>query len=63
MQSRPIFHLSLSSINLEDTRSFYENNFGCKVKRITNSGKGIHFDFFGHQLTFVEVSPERHIEV
>ena len=57
---KQIFHLSLSSLNIEDTRNFYQLNFDCKVKRITKSGKGIHLDFFGHQLTFVEVSPDRH---
>ena len=57
---KQIFHLSLSSLNIEDTRNFYESNFACKVRRVTKSGKGIHMDFFGHQLTFVEVTPEKH---
>ena len=60
---KQIFHLSLSTINIEDIRNFYELNFGCKVRRITKSGKGIHIDFFGHQLTFVEVTPERHRQI
>ena len=58
-----IFHLSLSSLNIEDTRNFYELNFACKVRRVTKSGKGIHLDFFGHQLTFVEVTPEKHNQI
>ncbi len=60
---KQIFHLSLSSLNIENTRNFYESNFDCKARRITKSGKGIHLDFFGHQLTFVEVSPERHNQI
>ena len=60
---KQIFHLSLSSLNIEDTRNFYELNFACKVRRVTKSGKGIHIDFFGHQLTFVEVTPEKHRQI
>ncbi len=58
--AKQIFHLSLSALNIEETRNFYESNFACQVRRITKSGKGIHLNFFGHQLTFVEVTPERH---
>ncbi|ELS03822.1 putative dioxygenase of extradiol dioxygenase family [Xenococcus sp. PCC 7305] len=61
--AKQIFHLSLSALNIEDTRNFYELNFACNVRRITKSGKGIHIDFFGHQLTFVEVTPEKHQQV
>ena len=57
---KQIFHLSLSALNLEHIRNFYELNFACEVRRITKSGKGLHINFFGHQLTFVEVTPERH---
>ena len=60
---KQIFHLSLSSLNIEDTRNFYESNFDCKVRRITKSGKGIHLNFFGHQLTFVEVTPDKHRQI
>ncbi|MGK7895520.1 MAG: dioxygenase [Xenococcus sp. (in: cyanobacteria)] len=61
--SKQIFHLSLSALNIEETRKFYELNFACQVRRITKSGKGIHMNFFGHQLTFVEVAPEKHRQV
>ncbi len=60
---KQIFHLSLSALNIEDIRNFYELNFACKVRRITKSKKGIHIDFFGHQLTFVEVTPEKHRQI
>lgn len=60
---KQIFHLSLSALNIEEIRNFYELNFGCKTRRITKSGKGIHIDFFGHQLTFVEVTPEKHKQI
>ena len=60
---KQIFHLSLSSLNIEDTRQFYEANFGCKIRRTNKSGKGLHIDFFGHQLTFVEVTPEKHRQI
>lgn len=60
---KQIFHLSLSALNLENIRNFYELNFACQVRRITKSGKGLHIDFFGHQLTFVEVTPERHRQI
>lgn len=60
---KQIFHLSLSALNIEETRNFYELNFACKTRRITKSGKGIHIDFFGHQLTFVEVAAEKHQQV
>ena len=60
---KQIFHLSLSSLNIEETRNFYELNFGCQVRRVTKSGKGIHLNFFGHQLTFVEVTPGRHRQI
>ena len=60
---KQIFHLSLSALNIEETRNFYESNFACKVRRITKSGKGIHIDFFGHQLTFVEVASEKHRQI
>ncbi len=68
LESKPkafkqIFHLSLSALNIEKIREFYELNFACKVRRTTKSGKGIHIDFFGHQLTFVEVTPERHRQI
>ena len=60
---KQIFHLSLSALNIEDIRNFYELNFACKARRITKSKKGIHIDFFGHQLTFVEVNLEKHRQV
>jgi extradiol dioxygenase family protein len=60
---KQIFHLSLSALNLEKIRNFYELNFACQVRRITKSGKGLHIDFFGHQLTFVEVTPEKHRQI
>ena len=60
---KQIFHLSLSALNLEDIRNFYELNFACKVRRITKTKKGMHIDFFGHQLTFVEVTPEKHKQI
>lgn len=60
---KKIFHLSLSTLNIDDTREFYESNFGCKVRRITKSKKGMHIDFFGHQLTFVEVPPSKHRQI
>ena len=60
---KQIFHLSLSALNLERIRDFYELNFACQVRRITKSGKGLHINFFGHQLTFVEVPPERHRQI
>ena len=56
---KQIFHLSLSALNLENIRNFYELNFACQVRRITKTGKGLHINFFGHQLTFVEVTPEK----
>ena len=36
---KQIFHLSLSALNIEDIRNFYELNFACKVRRITKSKK------------------------
>ena len=60
---KQIFHLSLSALNLEKIGNFYELNFDCQVRRITKSGKGLHIDFFGHQLTFVEVTPEKHRQI
>ena len=60
---KQIFHLSLSALNLEQIRNFYELNFSSQIRRITKSGKGLHIDFFGHQLTFVEVTPERHRQI
>ena len=60
---KEIFHLSLSTINIRDTREFYELFFECKVRRTTKSKKGIHIDFFGHQLTFVEVHPSKHRQI
>ncbi len=60
---KQIFHLSLSALNIEDIRNFYEINFACRVRRVTKSRKGLHIDFFGHQLTFVEVTPERHRQI
>ena len=60
---KQIFHLSLSALNIEDIRNFYEINFACPVRRVTKSRKGLHIDFFGHQLTFVEVTPERHRQI
>ena len=60
---KQIFHLSLSALNLEHIRNFYELNFACQVRRITKSGKGLHINFFGHQLTFVEVTPEKHWKI
>ena len=60
---KQIFHLSLSALNLEHIRDFYELNFACEVRRITKSGKGLHINFFGHQLTFVEVNPEKHRQI
>ena len=60
---RKTFHLSLSTLNIEDTRKFYESNFGCEVRRVTKSKKGMHIDFFGHQLTFVEVPPSKHRQI
>lgn len=61
--AKKIFHLSLSTLDIEDTRKFYKLNFGCEVRRITNSKKGMHINFFGHQLTFVEVSPAKHRQI
>ncbi len=61
--AKQIFHLSLSSLNIEETRNFYESIFACQVRRITKSGKGIHLNFFGHQLTFVEVTPDKHRQI
>lgn len=60
---KQVFHLSLSALNIEDIRKFYELNFACQVRRITKSKKGIHIDFFGHQLTFVEVTPDKHRQI
>ena len=61
--AKQIFHLSLSTLDIEDTRKFYESNFGCEVRRITKSNKGMHINFFGHQLTFVEVPPSKHRQI
>ena len=60
---KQIFHLSLSALNIEDIRNFYEINFACRIRRVTKSRKGLHIDFFGHQLTFVEVTPEKHKQI
>lgn len=61
--SKQIFHLSLSALNIEEIRNFYEVNFACNAKRISKSDQEIHIDFFGHQLTFVQVSLENHRQV
>ncbi|WP_017323944.1 hypothetical protein [Synechococcus sp. PCC 7336] len=63
LRGKQIFHLSLSALNLNDIRQFYESNFECQVRRVTKTGKGMHINFFGHQLTFMEVTPERHNQV
>ena len=57
---KQIFHLSLTALDLEEIRQFYESIFDCQVRRITKTGKGMHINFFGHQLTFVEVTKARH---
>lgn len=47
--SMPPFHLAFPVIDLEATRSFYEETIGCKIGR--TSERWIDFDFFGHQVT------------
>ena len=59
-KTHQIFHLSLTTTSLKDTRYFYERYFDCEVRRITKTGKGMHINFYGNQLTFVEVNEEKH---
>ena len=59
-ETHQIFHLSLTTTSLKDTRDFYERYFDCEVRRITKTGKGMHINFYGNQLTFVEVNEEKH---
>ena len=61
--AKKIFHLSLSTLDIEETRNFYEYYFDCEVRRVTKSKKGMHINFFGHQLTFVEVPLSKHRKI
>jgi uncharacterized protein len=45
----PPFHLAFPVIDLEATRTFYCELFGCRIGR--EAEEWIDFDFFGHQIT------------
>ncbi|MEE2640770.1 MAG: VOC family protein [Planctomycetota bacterium] len=45
----PPFHLAFPVVDLQATRSFYEQVIGCRIGR--TSDRWIDFDFFGHQVT------------
>jgi hypothetical protein len=49
------FHLAIPVRDIESTRAFYVDTFGCSVGRA--SGRWIDFNFFGHQLS-AHVRPE-----
>lgn len=49
MQAQPRFHLAFPVTDLESTRRFFGETFGCAVGR--EDARWIDFDFFGHQIT------------
>ncbi|MGE0352504.1 MAG: VOC family protein [Gemmatimonadales bacterium] len=51
----PPFHLAFPVRDLEATRQFFVELFGCRIGR--ESDRWIDFDFFGHQVT-AHLSPE-----
>lgn len=52
------FHLAFPVTDLEATRRFYTELFGCRLGR--HSDRWIDFDFFGHQITAHLVAVEAH---
>jgi len=44
-----LFHLAFPVHDLEATRRFYVERFGCKIGR--EDARWIDFDFYGHQIT------------
>ena len=53
--SSALFHLAFPVHDLEATRRFYVERFGCRVGR--EDARWIDFDFFGHQITAHLVDP------
>ena len=45
----PLFHLAFPVTDLEATRRFFVERFGCRIGR--QAERWIDFDFFGHQIT------------
>jgi extradiol dioxygenase family protein len=53
-----IFHLAIPCKDIDETLEWYTKHFKCEVKRKMPTTKGAHVDFYGNQITFVEVPPE-----
>lgn len=49
MTVTPAFHLAFPVTDLEVSRRFYTETFGCRIGR--ESDRWIDFDFYGHQIT------------
>ena len=43
------FHLAFPVLDIEETKSFYQDVLGCKIGR--EDKKWVDFDFYGHQLS------------
>ena len=51
----PRFHLAIPVVDLQRSKDFYVENFGCEIGRTAE--KWIDFNFFGHQLS-IHQKPE-----
>ena len=49
MSVSPSFHLAFAVTDIEATRAFYIEKFGCKVGR--SAKRWIDIDFFGHRVS------------
>ena len=58
MKANPAFHLAFPVTDLEASRRFYTETFGCRVGR--ESDRWIDFDFYGHQITAHLVNSSEH---
>jgi extradiol dioxygenase family protein len=54
-----IFHLAISCLELDRTLDWYTTHFKCEVKRRMPTTRGAHLDFYGNQITFVEVERQQ----
>jgi extradiol dioxygenase family protein len=54
-----IFHLAIPCTNIDETIDWYSKHFGSTVKRKMPTSRGAHLDFYGNQITFVEVDNEK----
>ncbi len=55
MNERPAFHLAFPVTDLDATRAFFVETFGCGIGR--TDARWIDFDFYGHQITAHLVDP------